>query len=335
VIPIAIIGAGGWGTALAITMARRRSDAGEVRLWAYEPYLVETLIATRENPLYLPSIRVPDSVFVSNSLEEVLTGARIVLISVPSHVYRHVFSQMLPLLDGDMVFVSAAKGIENNTLMRMSEIVADVSKPRFSASVAAISGPTFAPEVARGEPTALVVASPDERLRSLLQKELSTARFRLYTNPDLIGVEIAAAVKNIIAIAAGVVDGLGLGSNPVAALITRGLAEMTRLVVACGGKRETLSGLAGLGDLVLTSYGTLSRNRRVGVALGQGKDIHEVLSNMRMVAEGVNTAKSTVALARKLNVEMPIAEKMYSVLHEGLKPQDAINDLMERRLREE
>lgn len=337
-IPIAIIGAGGWGTALAITMARATIDAGDirdVRLWAYEPYLVETLIATRENPLYLPSIRVPDSVHISNSLEEVVSDARIVIVAVPSHVFRHVFLQMLPLLNGDMLFVSAAKGIENGTLMRMSEIVADVAKSRFTASVAAISGPTFAPEVARGEPTALVVASPDEKLRVFLQQQLSSARFRLYTNADLIGVEIAAAVKNIIAIAAGVVDGLGLGSNPVAALITRGLAEMTRLVIACGGRRETLSGLAGLGDLVLTSYGTLSRNRRVGVALGQGKDIQEVLSNMRMVAEGVNTAKSTVALARKLNVEMPIAEKMYSVLHEGLKPQDAMADLMERRLREE
>jgi glycerol-3-phosphate dehydrogenase (NAD(P)+) len=338
VIPIAIIGAGGWGTALAITMARAKLNAGDVRdvrLWAYEPYLVETLIATRENPLYLPSIRVPDSVHISNSLDEVLSDARIVIVAVPSHVFRHVFSQMLPLLNRDMMFVSAAKGIENGTLMRMSEIVTDVAKPHFAASVAAISGPTFAPEVARGEPTALVVASPDENLRVSLQQQLSSARFRLYTNPDLIGVEIAAAVKNIIAIAAGVVDGLGLGSNPVAALITRGLAEMTRLVAACGGKRETLSGLAGLGDLVLTSYGTLSRNRRVGVALGQGKDIQEVLGNMRMVAEGVNTAKSTVALARRLNVEMPIAEKMYSVLHEGLEPQDAINDLMERKLREE
>lgn len=337
-IPVAIIGAGGWGTALAITMARARIDTGavcDVRLWAYEPYLVETLIATRENPLYLPTIRVPEHVRISNSLEEVLAGAQIVILAVPSHVFRHVFTQMLPLLNGGLFFVSATKGIENGTLMRMSEIVTDVAQPRFTASVAAISGPTFAPEVARGEPTALVVASPDESLRLFLQKELSTARFRLYTNADLIGVEIAAAVKNIIAIAAGVVDGLGLGSNPIAALITRGLAEITRLAVACGGKRETLSGLAGLGDLVLTSYGSLSRNRRVGVALGQGKDIQEVLSNMRMVAEGVNTAKSTVALARKLKVEMPIAEKMYAVLHEGLKPQAAINDLMERRLREE
>ena len=331
-IPIAIIGAGGWGTALAITMARAGRD---VRLWAFEPYLVQTMIATRENPIYLPFVRVPDSVRVTNSFEEVVRGARIVMMAVPSHVYRQVFSRMLPLLNGDILFVSATKGIENDSLMRMSEVVADVAKPRFAPRVAAISGPTFAPEVARGEPTALVVASPDEELRLFLQRELSAPRFRLYTNVDLIGVEIAAAVKNIIAIAAGVVDGLGLGSNPVAALITRGLAEMTRLVVACGGRRETLSGLAGLGDLVLTSYGSLSRNRRVGIALGQGKDLNEVLSNMHMVAEGVKTAKSTVALSRKLNVEMPIVEKMYSVLHEGLKPQDAIDDLMERKLKEE
>ncbi len=331
-IPIAIVGGGGWGTALAITMARLERD---VRLWVYEPYLVETMIATGENPIYLPSVRIPPSVRVSNSVEEVLAGLRIVILAVPSHVYRQVISHILPLLNGDMWFVSATKGIENETLMRMSEVIADVARPRFVPCIAAISGPTFALEVARGEPTALVVASPDESLRLYLQRELSAPRFRLYTNPDLIGVEISAAVKNIIAIAAGVVEGLGLGSNPAAALITRGLAEMTRLVVACGGRRETLSGLAGLGDLVLTAYGSLSRNRRVGVALGQGKNIDEVLSSTRMVAEGVKTAKSTVALARKLDVEMPIAEKMYAVLYEGLKPQDAIDDLMERKLREE
>ena len=330
--PIAIIGAGGWGTALAITMAGAER---EVRLWVYEPYLVETIIATRENPIYLPSARVPESVRVSNSMRDVLSGAPIVIIAVPSHVYRSVLSEIRPLLNPEMSFVSAAKGIENGTLMRMSEVVVDVLKPAFMPKVAAISGPTFAPEVARGEPTALVVASPDERLRLFLQRELSAPRFRLYTNSDLIGVEVGAAVKNIIAIAAGVVDGLGLGSNTTAALITRGLAEIMRLVDACGGRRETLAGLAGLGDLVLTSYGSLSRNRRVGVALGQGRHIDEVISNMRMVAEGVKTAKSTVALARKLNVEMPIAEKMYSVLYEGLQPQDAISDLLERRLKEE
>jgi len=330
--PIAIVGAGGWGTALAITMAR---DERDVRLWAYEPYLVETLIATRENPLYLPGVRVPETVRISNSMQEVLSGARVVVIAVPSHFYRHVLSQMLPLIDSDQVFVSAAKGIENDTLMRMSEVITDVTSSRFIPQVGVISGPTFALEVAQAEPTALVVASPDEKLRLFLQKELSAPRFRLYTNADLIGVEIAAAVKNIIAIAAGVVEGLGLGSNATAALIARGLVEITRLAVACGGKRETLSGLAGLGDLVLTAYGSLSRNRRVGIALGQGKHIDEVLSHMRMVAEGVKTAKSAVDLSRKYDVEMPITEKMYAVLYEGLGPQDAINDLMDRRLKEE
>jgi glycerol-3-phosphate dehydrogenase (NAD(P)+) len=333
--PIAIIGAGGWGTAIAIAMARPEDKNRDVRLWAFEPYVVETMIATRENPLYLPGSTVPDNVLVSNSMNDVLTGAGVVIIAVPSHVYRSVVKQMLPLLHRDMYFVSASKGIENGTLMRMSEVIEDVLKPAFLPKVAVISGPTFAPEVARGEPTALVVASNDESVRLLLQRELSRPRFRLYTNPDVVGVEIGAAVKNIIAIAAGVVEGLGLGSNATAALITRGLAEITRLVVACGGRRETLSGLAGLGDLVLTSYGSLSRNRRVGIALGHGKKIDEVISHMRMVAEGVKTTKSTVELARKLKVEMPIAEKMYSVLYEELKPQDAISDLMERKLKEE
>src|SRR5262249_28101040 len=330
--PIAIIGAGGWGPGLAITMARHGKD---VRLWAYEPYLVETMLATRENPLYLPSIPVPESVRISNSMSEVLAKSGIVIIAVPSHFYRSVLTQMLPLVNDDMLFISAANGIENDTLMRMSEVLTDVTNPHFTPRIAAISGPTFALEVARGEPTALVVASPNESLRLLLQKELSGPRFRLYTNSDLIGVEIAASVKNIIAIAAGVVEGLGLGSNTTAALVTRGLVEITRLVVACGGNRETVAGLAGLGDLVLTSYGSLSRNRRVGIALGQGRNIDEVLSGMRMVAEGVRTTKSTVALARKLKIEMPIAEKMYSVLYEGRKPQDAIDALMERKLKEE
>jgi glycerol-3-phosphate dehydrogenase (NAD(P)+) len=332
---IAIIGAGGWGTALAITMARTDSTDDGVRLWAFEPYLVETMIATRENPIYLPGATIPETVRISSSMKDVLTGARIVIIAIPSHVARAVLMQMLPLLHQDMYFVSALKGIENGTLMRMSEVIEDVVKRAFVPKVAVISGPTFAPEVAQGEPTALVVASDNEDVRLFLQQELSRPRFRLYTNPDVVGVEIGAAVKNIIAIAAGVVEGLGLGSNATAALITRGLAEITRLVVACGGRRETLSGLAGLGDLVLTSYGSLSRNRRVGIALGQGKNIDEVISHMRMVAEGVKTTKSTVELARKLNVEMPIAEKMYSVLYEGLKPEDAIADLMERKLKEE
>jgi glycerol-3-phosphate dehydrogenase (NAD(P)+) len=330
--PIAIIGAGGWGTALAITMAR--ADRA-VRLWAYEESLVPTISTTHENPLYLPGYRIPQSVTVTSDTAQAVDGAEIVIIAVPSHLFRTVVDQLAPSVHRDMIFVSAAKGIEIGSLMRMSEVVIDVIGSRFAPNVAVLSGPTFAPEVAAGEPTALVTASISENVRFLVQQELSTPRFRLYTNADIVGVEIGAAVKNIIAIAAGVVEGLGLGSNTTAALVSRGLAEITRLAVACGGRRETLAGLAGLGDLVLTAYGKLSRNRQVGIALGQGRSIEQITSNMTMVAEGVKTARSTVALARHLGVEMPIVAKIYGVLYEGLKPQDAINDLMERKLREE
>jgi glycerol-3-phosphate dehydrogenase (NAD(P)+) len=330
--PLAIIGAGGWGTALAITQARAKRD---VRLWVYEPDLAETMNRDRENPIYLAGVRIPESVQIHHSMCDVVSGADVVIIAVPSHFYRSVVQQLLPLVEANTIFVSATKGIENDSLKRMSEILEEATRPNFEAKVAVLSGPTFAPEVSRGEPTALVIASPDEALRLQLQADLSTPRFRLYTNPDRTGVELGGAVKNIIAIAAGVADGLGLGSNATAALVTRGLAEITRLVVACGGKRETMAGLAGLGDLVLTAYGNLSRNRRVGVELGQGRTIDEITSSTRMVAEGVRTTKSTVQLAQRLGIEMPIAEKMYAVLYEGLRPQEAITDLMERKLKEE
>jgi glycerol-3-phosphate dehydrogenase (NAD(P)+) len=329
--PVAIIGAGGWGTALAITLAASRP----VRLWVHEPELAATMAKSRENAVYLPGALVPQSVTISSSLSEVVESSVLVIVAVPSHVYRSVVTLLKPLLKPDMVFVSGTKGIENETLMRMSEVITDVVGKTFKPQIAVLSGPTFAPEVARGEPAALVVASPDESLRIRLQRDLSTPRFRLYTNSDMTGVEVGAAVKNIVAIAAGVADGLGLGSNAMAALTTRGLAEITRLVVACGGKRETMSGLAGLGDLVLTSYGNLSRNRRVGIALGQGRSIEEITRSTRMVAEGIRTTRSAVELSRKLHIEMPIAEKMYSVLYEGLRPQQAIADLMERKLKEE
>jgi glycerol-3-phosphate dehydrogenase (NAD(P)+) len=331
-LPVAIVGAGGWGTALAVTLSRADRRVG---LWVYEPDLAASMSQSRENPVYLPSVHIPESVRISHSMKDVIAESRIVIIAVPSHVYRSAVQRMRPLLQPDTIFVSAAKGIETCTLMRMSEVIADVVDTDLKPKVAVISGPTFAPEVARGVPTALVVASTDESLRLQLQSELSTPRFRLYTNADPVGVEIGAATKNIIAIAAGVADGLGLGSNAAAALVTRGLAEITRLAVACGGRRETLSGLAGLGDLILTSYGNLSRNRRVGIALGQGRKIEEITDGMRSIAEGVKTTESAVALARKLGVEMPIAEKMHSVLYEGLPVQAAINDLMERKLKEE
>lgn len=330
--PLAIIGAGGWGTALAITQARA---SRQVRLWVFESDLAEAMKRDRENPVYLAGVKIPDTVEIHNTMCDVVRDCDVVLLAVPSHFYRSVAEQVLPLVAKNTIFVSATKGIENDTLMRMSEVLEEVARPFFPAQVAALSGPTFAPEVSRGEPTALVIASPDEGLRMRLQTELSTPRFRLYTNPDRTGVELGGAVKNTIAIAAGVADGLGLGSNAAAALVTRGLAEITRLVVACGGKRETMAGLAGLGDLVLTSYGNLSRNRRVGVELGRGRTVEEITASTRMVAEGIRTTKSTVQLAQRLGIEMPIAEKMYAVLYEDLRPQEAITDLMERKLREE
>jgi glycerol-3-phosphate dehydrogenase (NAD(P)+) len=332
VTPLAIIGAGGWGTALAITQARAQRT---VRLWVHESDLALTMARTRENAVYLPGVQIPDNVEISSSLRDVATGAGIAILAVPSPFYRAVATRLLPLVSKDTVFVSATKGIENDSLQRMSEILEAVAAPSFAARVAVLSGPTFAPEVSRGEPAALVIASADEALRVRLQTELSTPRFRLYTNSDRTGVELCGAVKNTIAIAAGAADGLGLGSNATAALVTRGLAEMTRLVLACGGRRETISGLAGLGDLVLTAYGNTSRNRRVGLELGRGRKIEEITSGMRAIAEGVKTTKSTVQLAQRLGIEMPIAEKMYAVLYEGLRPQEAITDLMERRLKEE
>ena len=330
--PIAIIGAGGWGTALAITQARVQRP---VRLWVHESDLAAAMANTRENTVFLPGVHIPETVKISNSLRDVASGAGVVILAVPSPFYRAVATQLLPLVSKDTAFVSATKGIENDTLRRMSEILEEIAAPAFAAQVAVLSGPTFAPEVSRGEPAALVIASPDDALRVRLQTELSTPRFRLYTNSDRTGVELCGAVKNTIAIAAGVADGLGLGSNAAAALVTRGLAEMTRLVLACGGRRETMSGLAGLGDLVLTAYGNASRNRRVGLELGRGKKIEEITASMRAIAEGVKTTKSTVQLAQRLGIEMPIAEKMYEVLYEGLRPQEAITDLMERKLKEE
>ena len=330
--PVSIIGAGGWGTALAITMARVHEH---VRLWVFEPELAETIRSERKNPIYLPGPSIPDSVVPSDSLEEVLDGAELVISAVPSHFCRSVYERLLPFARPEMAFVTATKGIENGSLMRMSQVIHDVVGKRFEPRVAAISGPTFALEVARGEPTALVVASPEADLRFQVQQELAAPRFRLYTNPDIVGVEIGGSVKNIIAIAAGGLAGMQLGHNATAALITRGLAEIMRLAEACGGRRDTLAGLAGLGDLVLTCTGELSRNRQVGEALGRGRKLDEITSSMRMVAEGIKTSESTIALSRRLRVEMPIAQQIYSVLYEDKDPHDAISELMERELTEE
>ncbi len=329
---LAIIGAGSWGTALAIVLAPRFED---IRLWVYEQDLAERLRAARENDLYLPGFPVPPNVAIHTTFGAALDGAEAVLGVMPSHLARTLYTGMLPHLDSSMVFVSATKGIENGTLLRVSQVMREVIGARFEPRVAVLSGPTFAREVARFEPTALVAASEDPELARRVQRAFSGPTFRIYTNDDPVGVEIGAAAKNVVAIGAGVCHGLGLGNNTMAALITRGLAEITRLSLAAGGKPHTLAGLAGLGDLVLTCTGELSRNRTVGVELAKGRALADIVSSMRMVAEGVKTTTAVVDLARKSGVEVPIAEQMYGMLHLGRAPREAIRLLMERSLKGE
>ena len=333
---IAIIGAGGWGTALAIRLSQK---ADRIGLWVFEPELCESLLETRANDLYLPGYFIPANVEPTHDLAAALAGAEVILTAVPSQHVRSVYQQIAAALKGasgaKCIFVSATKGLENGTRLRMSQVVEEVLTPHFHPQLAALSGPTFAREVAHGSPTAVVIASSDEALAARLQRHFSSSAFRLYTNTDVAGVEIGGAVKNVIAIAAGVCDGMGLGSNAIAALITRGLSEITRLACACGGRRETMAGLAGLGDLVLTCTGALSRNRSVGVELGRGRPLGEILSSMRMVAEGVNTTAETVQLAKEKGVEMPITEQMYALLYHNRSPQNAVRELMERALRPE
>ncbi len=328
---IAIIGAGAWGTALSIVLGRK--ETRRIRLWVHEKEICHALAQQRMNGKFLPDQPIPSCVVPSNDLAEVLDGAAIVVSVMPSQHCRRLFEEIRPLLRAGTMIVSATKGLEENSLLRMTEVIAQVIKSagRQSLRIGALSGPSFALEAARGDPTAITIASQDAELARTVQQEFSSASFRVYTNDDPIGVELGGALKNIIAIAAGVSAGLGLGHNSVAALITRGLAEMTRLVVACGGKAETMAGLAGLGDLVLTCTGGLSRNRSVGVELGRGLKLPAIQAGMHgMVAEGVFTTTAAVGLARAHGVEMPITEQMHAILHEAKAPRDAIYELMTR-----
>jgi glycerol-3-phosphate dehydrogenase (NAD(P)+) len=331
---IAILGGGGWGTALAIVLSRSRKPH-EISLWVRNAELAEAIRRERENKLYLPGASLPESVHVSAQLEAALSSAQVVVGAMPSAHARQVYASALPFATAGTSFVIASKGLEPATHLRMSEVAAQVVAPKFAARIAVISGPSFALDAARGEPTAIVLASRDAALAMELQEEFSGPNFRLYTNDDVLGVELAGAMKNVMAIAAGACQGLGLGSNALAALITRGLAEMTRLAVALGARPETLSGLAGLGDLVLTCTGALSRNRFVGIELGKGRSLGEVLANMRMVAEGVNTTAPLLALAREHQIEMPITVQVDAILHAGKSPKVAIRDIMERPLKRE
>jgi len=335
---IAIIGAGSCGTALAVALERSR-EAHRLSLWVHSADVLAGLRKSRENSIYLPGMRISEGTEVTGDLGEALAGAEIVLGVMPSAHARTMYTAILSRLDAttaaNAIFVSATKGLEQDSLARVSEVITQIIGQKFAPRVAALSGPSFALEVARGDPTAVVIASGDLEVAAEIQREFSSSTLRLYTNDDIVGVELGGAVKNVIALAAGVCAGLGLGANTIAALITRGLSEMTRLAMALGGRRDTLSGLAGLGDLVLTATGTLSRNRSVGVELGKGRKLREILSQMRMVAEGVGTTSATMALARKHQVDMPITEQMYAVLHEGRAPSAAIRELMERRLTRE
>jgi glycerol-3-phosphate dehydrogenase (NAD(P)+) len=329
---VAIIGAGSWGMALALVAARA---GNRVRLWAHSAEVATLLRREHENKIYLPGFVLPNSIEPTGDLTEAMAGAEIVLTVTPSHVCREIYGQMLDHARPQMIFVNASKGIEVQTAMRMEEVIRDVLKDRFEPRYVALSGPSFALEVARDEPCAIVAASHSSEWAEAAQATLSTSRFRVYTNNDVIGVEIGGAIKNVMAIATGAVNGLGLGYNSAAALVTRGLAEMTRLAVRLGGRAETLAGLAGMGDLVLTCFGNLSRNRHVGYELGRGRKLQEIIGAMREVAEGVKTARSARELAARRGVEMPITEGVYQMLYGGKSPRELEVALMERPLKRE
>ncbi|MCH7747886.1 MAG: NAD(P)-dependent glycerol-3-phosphate dehydrogenase [Acidobacteria bacterium] len=327
---VAVLGAGGWGSALAIHLGRLGKS---VRLWGRDPARVARLCEERSNQTYLPGAQLPRSVAPTASLEEALGATDCVVLAVPSHGTRELLRRVAPLIGPDVTIVSGTKGFELGTLNRMSEIIEQelgASRP-----VAVLSGPSFGAEVARGAPTAVLVASRRADVAATVQEEFRAPYFRLYASDDMIGVEVGGAMKNVIAIAAGVVEGLGLGPNALAALITRGLVEISRLACAMGGRRETLAGLSGLGDLILTCTSGLSRNRHVGVELGRGRQLREILGSMQTVAEGVKTTEAALELGRRHQVDLPISTQMGAVLAGRTGARTAVEELMLRRQRPE
>jgi glycerol-3-phosphate dehydrogenase (NAD(P)+) len=329
---IAIIGGGSWGTALGI-MAGRSGHA--VRLWSRNAEVIASINRRHVNEAYLPSFSIPGTVLGTTDLATALSEVELVVLAAPSHATRGLLQQMLPSLRPEMILISASKGIENESGMRISELVRDEVGAQFKPHFVCLSGPSFAKEVVAGDPTAIVAASLNEADSAVVQQELSFENLRIYRNRDVVGTEIGGAVKNVMAIAAGIVSGLGLGSNSVAALITRGLAEITRFATAQGALVETLMGLAGMGDLVLTCTGALSRNRHVGEQLGKGRSLPEILSEMHEVAEGVRTTQAVKQLSDRLGIEMPVVNEVHQVLYEGKSAAAAARDLMARPLREE
>jgi glycerol-3-phosphate dehydrogenase (NAD(P)+) len=329
---IAVIGGGSWGTALANRLACNGHD---VLLWAYETELVREINESHTNSLFLPGVQLHPGLVCTGTLQDAVAGRTLILLVTPVQVMRGVLKQLAPHIDSGAVIANASKGIELETLRTVSQICQELLPVEVTERFVALSGPTFAREVAQGLPSLIVAASRDEQAAARVQAAFSCSCLRVYTNTDVIGVELGGAVKNVIAIAAGICDGLGFGHNARAALITRGLAEMNRLGQAMGAEAATFAGLAGMGDLVLTCTGDLSRNRTVGFKLGQGMLLVDILAEMRMVAEGVKSAESVFNLARKLGVEMPIVEKTYQILHENKPAREAVTELMARGLKAE
>ena len=329
---VGVIGAGSWGTTLANLLAEKGFN---VTLWVYEDDLIQAIATKRENLLYLPGVKLSQNIAPTNSLKEVCHNRDLLISVSPSQVVRQLIKKTRPYLSSQVKLVSATKGIENDTLLTMSKVLREVLTLKDSKRLAILSGPSFAFEVSKGIPTAVTIASENQGLAGELQRIFSTPYFRVYTNPDVVGVELGGALKNVIAIAAGISDGLGFGYNTRAALITRGLAEISRLALKMGANPLTLSGLAGLGDLILTCTGELSRNRSVGVKLGKGIGLTHILKDMRMVAEGVKTAKSAYDLSKKMKVEMPITEQVYYILYHNKNPKEAVTELMSRDLKVE
>jgi glycerol-3-phosphate dehydrogenase (NAD(P)+) len=327
---VTVLGAGSWGTALAVHLARVGHD---VRLWARDPATVRDIVARRANVVYLPDVVLPDGVSPTDSLEEAVGGTDLIVSAIPSHGCRTVMRAVRPHLLPGAIIVSATKGLETDTMLRMSEVIAQESGP--AHPVVVLSGPSFALEVAQERPTVVLIASHDDIAVERVQGEFRGSYFRLYGSDDVVGVELCGALKNVIAIAAGVVEGCGLGQNALAALITRGLAEIARLTNAAGGRRETPAGLSGLGDLVLTCTGSLSRNRHVGIELARGRSLPDIVAGMKMVAEGVRTTGAALALAARHGVELPIAEQMAEVLDGRKDVRTGVDALMLRRQRSE
>ncbi|HXE58283.1 MAG TPA: NAD(P)H-dependent glycerol-3-phosphate dehydrogenase [Gemmatimonadales bacterium] len=326
---VAVLGAGSWGTTLADLLARKGL---EVRLWAYEAEVVEAINAHHENTVFLPGAPLAPTLRACADRRGALAGADVVLSAAPSHAVRSVIAPVADAIPPGTLVVSATKGLETDSLKPMSTVLGELLP---AARIAVLSGPSFAEEVYRGQPTAVVAASRDPGAAEEAQRIFATPRFRVYTNPDVIGVELAGALKNVIAIAAGILEGLGLGHNPRAALITRGLAEMTRLGLALGAEPATFAGLAGMGDLILTTCGALSRNRALGLALARGESLAAYTATHRSVAEGVNTARAAVALGERTGVELPVAAQVCAILFDGKSPERAVSDLMERALKPE